>query len=148
MKKPLDLFKQFPEKFSITIDLNFIKTLEAGGSMEDAVRIQLMGVKAKIQAELKNILTRYKVWKHYGFDPGDGFEFDYDFNWFDIDGIIQLLRLDMLPLDMKSIDAELAWLDGLMELKWDKKAGAYRLKPIAKILEKYQEEDKGEELLN
>lgn len=132
MEKEMELkeiLASFPERFSITIDLNFIKTLESGGSMDDAVRITMMGMKAKIQAELKNILTRYKVFKHYGFDPGDGFEFDYDFNWFDIDGAIQLLRLDMLPLEMKSINAELSYLDGELEEVWDKKAKAYRLEP-------------------
>lgn len=133
MEKEMELkeiLASFPEKFSITVALDFIKTLDAGGAMEDAVRIQFAGVKAKIESELEKILTRYKIFKHYGFDIGsDRFEFDYEFNWFDIDGIIQLLRLDMLPLEMKSINAELDWLDGKFELKWDKKAKAYRLEP-------------------
>lgn len=104
----------------------------------------MMGMKAKIQAEIENLLTRYKVFKHYGFDPGDGFLMDYDFNWFDIDGIVQLLRLDMLPLAMKSINAELDWLDGKLGLAWDKKAKGYRLKPLVKFLEKHQKENKGD----
>ena len=55
--------------------------------------------------------------KFYGFDFPDDFEVDYNCAWCSVDGVIQFLRMDMLPISKRTINAELNYLDGKKEVR-------------------------------
>ena len=66
----------------------------------------------------------------YGFDAPKDFEFDYHFAWCSVDGIIQLLRMDMLPIGKSSIGLEIGLLDGIYEDYYDADARTYLIRRI------------------
>ena len=59
--------------------------------------------------------SRENFKRFYGFDAPEDFEFDYNFAWCSVDGITQLLRMDMLPIGKSSISSEIGLLDGTYE---------------------------------
>jgi len=108
---------RIPENFYITIKLDMEKLLTAPMSEWDKqVKNEFNGVLTSALKRIQEFRLRYRYFKCYKVDVGDGFQADYNYAWCIIDdGTIQLLRLDMIPLGERAINAEMDWFDGKLE---------------------------------
>lgn len=107
----------FPKQFKITLSINMEDLLGFGVSEWGRVLKQSLNSAEYIAAEeIKDFRLRNRIFRHYGVDPGEKFEMDYHYAWVTTDDyVIQLLRLDMLPLSSRALDAEIGLLDGELE---------------------------------
>ena len=107
---------KIPKKFYITIALDMEGLLKAGlFKWREIVKAHFEGIMIGALEQLKDYRLRHRIWKFYGCDPGAGFKIEYDFGLIDVGGVIQLLRMDMLPISRRSIDALIDYIDGKLE---------------------------------
>lgn len=105
-----------PKRFYVTIVLDTKKLIKASlFEWEKAARTEFDAVLYGAIGQIRDYRLRHRIFKFYGCDPGHGFKVEYDYGFCDIDGIIQLLRTDLLPISMRSINAEMDYLDGKLE---------------------------------
>ena len=123
---------KIPKKFYCTVKLDMEKLLEASVTeWDDIVKIEFNSAKFSAIQRIQQYRARHRVFKYCGADPGDGFVMDLNYAWCTTDdGVIQLLRLDMIPLGMRCIDAEIDFLDGKLEEVVED--GVSLLKPVEK----------------
>ena len=113
----MNLPDSFPKQFHITLAID-METL-MGASMCEWGRIlkQSLNSAEYIAAEeIKDFRNRMRVFRYCGSDPGENFEFDYHCNWVTTDdGMIQFLRMDMLPVGKRTLDVHVGLMTGTHE---------------------------------
>lgn len=107
----------FPKQFKITLSINMIDLLGAGVSEWGRVLKQSLNSAEFIAAEeIKDYRQRMRVFRYCGSDPGEGFETDYHCAWVTIDdGTIQFLRMDMIPVGVRTLDVHVGLMVGTHE---------------------------------
>ena len=107
----------FPKQFTITLVIDMKELLDA--SMTEWGRVlkrALDNAEATSVEQVRDYRMRHRIFEYYGMDVGSGFKFDYNYNWVTTDdGVIQLLRMDFLPLSIRALDFEMGLHDGTYE---------------------------------
>ena len=112
--------QKLPEFFYVTIKVTMDSLLNSKMFEEkNILDTAWKAVKQRALEQIKRIKERQRVIDFYGIDVGYDFEFDYQYAWVDIDGAIQLLRMDMLPLSDRAIKAEINSLNTGMVVEWN-----------------------------
>ena len=83
--------------------------------LTEVFRDEAKGIFLLAEKQLREYKKRYNYFQFYGCDVGDGFQADYSYYFIEIDGIVQILRGDLLPVGMRSINALIDWIDGKLE---------------------------------
>ena len=129
----MNLPDSFPKQFHITLAIDMKALIGAGISEWGRILKQSLNSAEYIAAEeIRDFRLRSRIFHYYGVDPGEKFEMDYRYAWVDIDGAIQLLRIDMLPLTDRSLDFEIACMDGKYEQVYDEKNDEWYFKEVKK----------------
>lgn len=123
---------KIPRDFYITVKYDTQKLLDAPVlGWEELLTNEFRVALSSAKEIIRDFRQRHRVFKYCGADPGKGFKTDYNYAWCTTDdGVIQLLRLDMIPLGERAIDAEMDWLDGKLEEVFED--GIWVLKPVEK----------------
>lgn len=112
----MNLPDTFPKQLTITLAISMERLMNAGICEWGRILKQALdNTEATAVEQIRDLRQRMNVFRYCGSDPGEGFETDYRYAWVDIDGAIQLLRLDMLPLSERTIDFEMGFHDGTYE---------------------------------
>ena len=120
-----------PREFYATVKLDLEKVFNGSIFFGKILEDEFNAVRSLAYKEVQDYKSRYRIFKCYGFDPDRGFELDFNYAWCTTDdGTIQLLRMDMLPISERSLNAEIDWLDGKLEEV--KEGNVYVLRSIEK----------------
>ena len=118
--------QKLPEFFYATIKVTMDALLDSKMFKEEEILdAAWKAVKQRALEQIKRIKKRQRIIDFYGIDVGYDFEFDYQYAWVDVDGIIQLLRMDMLPLSGRAIKAEIESFDTGMVVEWNDRFQKY-----------------------
>ena len=112
--------QKLPEFFyaTIKVTMNTLMACKTFGEKE-ILDSAWNAVRQRALEQIKRIKKRERIINFYEVDVGYDFEFDYRYAWVDVDGIIQLLRMDMLPIGDRSLKAEISSFDNGMIVEWN-----------------------------
>jgi hypothetical protein len=66
--------------------------------------------------QIRDFRQRLSIFRYCGVDPGEGFKTDYHCNWVTTDdGVIQFLRMDMIPVGKRTLDVNVGLMTGTHE---------------------------------
>lgn len=107
----------FPKRLTINLTIDMETLMEASLTEWGGILSRHLYFAEQVAVEqIKDYRQRMRVFRYCGADPGEGFVTDYHTAWVTTDdGVIQFLRLDMLPVGKRTLDSEMGLFDGTYE---------------------------------
>ena len=113
----MNLPDSFPKRFTITLTIDMETLMEASMTVWGSIlETHLKIAEGAAVEQIRDFRNRMKVFRYCGSDPGEGFKTDYRCGWVTTDdGIIQFLRMDMLPVGKMTLDVHVGLMVGTHE---------------------------------
>jgi len=113
----MSLPDSFPKRFTITIGIQMDVLMDAGITEWGKVLARHFHCAEVIAVEqIKDFRQRYRVFQYCGADPGEGFKTDLNCAWVTTDdGMIQFLRMDMIPVGEMTLTVHVGLMVGTHE---------------------------------
>ena len=113
----MNLPETFPKQLMLNLAIDLNRYFDASyGNRGFILDAEIRRLKLIAEEKLRDFNTRRMVFNYCGSDPGEGFEVDYRIVLATSeDGVIHLLKPDLMPISEMALEAQVGLLDGTYE---------------------------------